>query len=68
MSFSSLDTLLPYILIILALLLTAVIGRLGSRLRLRTPPGYVALPLAVEEAVEAGRAVHVSLGSSVCTG
>jgi len=63
MSLGTIDTLLPYLLIVLAILLIAITGRLGRRLRLRTPPGYIALPLAVQEAVEAGRAVHVSLGS-----
>jgi hypothetical protein len=63
MTVGTFETLIPYVVILLAVVLTVITARLGRRLRLRTPGGYRALPLAIQEAVEAGEAVHISLGS-----
>jgi len=63
MTVSPVESLIPYVVIVLAIVLTLIMTRLGRRLRLRIPSGYQALPVAIQEAVEAGKAVHISLGS-----
>ncbi len=64
MTSTSTESLILYILLLLAVLFTLIAALRARNLPLRPIPAYNAMPAAVGEAVEADKSVHVSLGSS----
>lgn len=64
MTSTPIETLILYLLLLLGVLFTIVAAIRARNVPLRAINGYTAMPLAVGEAVEADKAVHVSFGSS----
>jgi hypothetical protein len=56
--------LLLYVIILVAVLIMIVASTRARALQFRRIPAYSAMPLLAGEAVESGRAVHLSFGSS----
>ena len=56
--------ILVYVVVLIAFVIAALAATRARSIALRDLPAYVAMPMVVGEAVETGRSVHMSFGSS----